>query len=211
MKALIATLGFDEKFCYRAIIRHGISEGDKIVLLTANVVDRVQKAYEWVKSFIATYGSIDIELIEINARDFTAGVMDVIKVLESLNDYKLIVNLSGGMRILSLIVYAALTLQKFDAEVEVELEDFSDIVAIPKFLFSAPSLIAGLSDEKVNVLKTIIEEGKIEAKKLADRLNKDVTTIRRHLYDLASAGLIEILRRKPLKVRASDFARMVIR
>ncbi len=209
MKALLMTLGFDERFCCRAILRHGIAEGDKIVLLTAGLVDRVKKAYEWIKTFVERSYDVEVKLIEVDVKDFIRGVKDVITVLEELGDYDLIVNLSGGMRALAIIVLIALLIKPIrNLKVEIELEDFSGVVEIPQTLFRLSKL--ELSEEKKDILKMIVN-GYRDVKSLAKATNRDESTVRRHISSLESLGLIEIERKKPLIVKATDLAGLFVR
>ncbi len=200
---LIVTFGFDEKFCYRAIMRNGIGDGDRIILITAGAVEKVLNAYDHVRKFVSTtYNDVKVELIEVNPRDFVSGVLRVLEILRSVEG-RVVVNLSGGMRVLSLMVYAALTLLDKGARIEIELEDFSGVVEISEALVKLPRVLSTLSDEKIKLVKTVKELGEVEAMKLAKILGKDASTVRRHIYELEEASLVEIVSRKPLKVRAS--------
>jgi len=205
--ALVLTLGFDEKFCYRAILRHGISEGDRIILLTAGAEERVRKAFEWIRRFVES-SNISVELVEIDVRDFHSGLIRVLSILRGLDSYRLIVNLSGGMRILSLIVYIALTIAGKDAEVELELEDFSAVVRIPATFITLCTIPPNITDEKLQILNAV-GDGEMSISELARTLNKDVTTVRRHVSALAELGLLDVLKRKPMVVRATPEARIL--
>uniref|UniRef100_A0A7J3TJ28 CRISPR locus-related DNA-binding protein n=1 Tax=Geoglobus ahangari TaxID=113653 RepID=A0A7J3TJ28_9EURY len=208
--ALIITFGFDEKFCYRAIMRNRIKDGDRIILLTAGVVEKVKRAYELVRNFISTtYKNVEVELVELNPRDFVFGVEKVATLIKNLENYEIVVNLSGGMRILSLMVYAALTLIDKDAKVEIELEDFSGVVELPKEIFTLPKVLSKLSSEKIELIRIAKEKWEVSAMKLAEALGKDVTTIRRHIYELERLKLVEIVSRKPLKVRLREIGGLV--
>jgi CRISPR-associated protein Csa3 len=209
--ALIITLGFDERFCYRAILRHGIREGDKIVLITAGLVDKVKKAYEWIKSFVERSYDVEVRLIEINVRDFTNAIKNVIDILKEFEDYRLVINLSGGMRALAVIVIFALMIKPMrNVILEIELEDLSGVVEIPNSLLHIPAVIANLSDEKVEILK-LIAEGLGDVKSLSTKLKKDESTIRRHLSILEELGLIVVEKKKPLKVKTTELASLLLR
>jgi len=209
--ALLLTLGFDEKFCYRAILRHGISEGDKIVLVTAKIVNRVKKAYDWVKTFVNTsYSNVEMKLIELNVEDTIGSIKKVLEILEELEGYHIVINLSGGMRILSFIVLLSLLFKEIrNAVIEIELEDFSGIVRIPVILLTLPSIKEKLGEEKIKILKTI-RDGKNNVKSIAEYLNKDQSTIRRHISSLKKLGLIEYEKRKPLKVKPSKLLDLIL-
>ena len=207
--ALIVTFGFDEKFCYRAILRNEIKDGDRVILLTTGAVEKVERAYELVKRFVSTsYSNVSVELMEINPKNFVSGVARILKVLKELDNHRIIVNLSGGMRVLSLMVFSALTIADKDAKVEIELEDFSGVVELPKGIFTLPRILSKLSGEKLKLVEAVKNE-EMEAMKLAEVLGKDVTTVRRHIYELERIGLIEVVSRKPLKVKASEIAELI--
>nr|WP_048096135.1 CRISPR-associated CARF protein Csa3 [Archaeoglobus fulgidus] len=77
--ALIATLGFDEKFCYRAILRHGIKEGDRVILITTQMVERVAKAYEWIRKLLETsYGDrVEVEVLQVELKSVEKAIREV--------------------------------------------------------------------------------------------------------------------------------------
>lgn len=204
--ALILTLGFDEKFCYRAILRHGIGEGDRIVLITARAEERVRKAFDWIRRFVES-SNASVELVEINVTDFHGSLRRILSILAKLNNYRLIVNLSGGMRILLLIMYIALTIAGKDAEVEIELEDFSAVVRIPQAFVNICSVIQSVTDEKMQILKAVGDRD-VSVSELARILGRDVTTVRRHVSALTKLELLDVLKRKPMIVRATPEAKI---
>ena len=211
-KALILTLGFDEKFCYRAILRHGLKEGDKIILITASLVDKVKEAYEWIKKFIEkSYGrDIGVELIEINVKNLEESFIKIIKKLKELEGYEIILNLSGGMRALLAIVLISLTLYPIrNIKIEIELEDFSGIVEIPQEFFQIKEIGAKLAKERREILLKI-KEGCFDVKSLSKSLKKDESTIRRHIYVLNKLGLVEITRKKPMKIKLSKLGEILL-
>jgi len=206
MKVLILTLGFDEKFCYRAILRHGISEEDKIILITAGLVDKVKKAYEWIKSFVERSYNVEVRLIEVNVRDFVKAIREVMNLLEEFRDYDLIVNLSGGMRALLVITLFALLLRPMEnVRLEIELEDFSGLIEIPQALLLLPEVRSNVGSERMEILR-LIAQGLNDVKSLAEKLKRDESTIRRHISALEELGLVTVEKRKPLKVRTTELA-----
>jgi len=209
--ALILTLGFDEKFCYRAILRHGLKEGDKIVLITAGLVEKVKKAYEWIKSFAERSYDIEVRLIQINVRNFTEAISKVTALLDELRDYNVIVNLSGGMRALVIIVLLALMIKPMrNLKLEIELEDFSGLIEISNNLLRIHEIKQILTEEKVEILSLIVQ-GKGSVKTISEILKKDASTIRRHISDLERFGLITVEKRKPLEVKATELAKLILK
>ena len=208
--ALILTLGFDEKFCYRAILRHGIKEGDKIILITAGLVEKVKKAYEWIKAFVERSYDVEVRLIQIDVKDFTKAIREVMHILGEFKDYNLIVNLSGGMRALAVIMLLALMIKPIrNVKLEIELEDFSGLIEIPQHLLRIHEIRQNLTDEKIEILK-LIAQGLKDVKSLSKALKKDVSTIRRHISSLEELGLVEIEKRKPLKVKTTELANLIL-
>jgi len=208
--ALILTLGFDEKFCFRALLRHEIKEGDEIVLITAGLVDKVKKAYEWIKTVVERSYDVKIKLIEIDVKNLMKAILDVVNLLDEYKDWNVIVNLSGGMRILTIIMLFALTIKSMrHIKVEIELEDLSALIEIPTQLFVVGDVKSKLTNEKIEILKLISQFE--EVKKIVEVLGKDASTIRRHIASLVEMGLVNVEKRKPLKVKLTDFGELILK
>ncbi|HIP58771.1 MAG TPA: CRISPR locus-related DNA-binding protein [Archaeoglobus profundus] len=208
--ALILTLGFDERFCFRALLRHEIKEGDEIVLITAGLVDKVKKAYEWIKTVVERSYDVKIKLIEIDVKNLMKAILDVVNLLDEYKDWNVIVNLSGGMRILTIIMLFALTIKSMrHIKVEIELEDLSALIEIPTQLFVVGDVKSKLTNEKIEILKLISQFE--EVKKIVEVLGKDASTIRRHIASLVEMGLVNVEKRKPLKVKLTDFGELILK
>ena len=207
--ALLSTIGFDEKFCYRAILRHGIKEGDVVVLITGRIVDRVQKACEWVQQLLRTsYGEkTKVEIVELDVNNVVGSIKTVSSKIEELEGYDVIVNLSGGMRALIIIVLLACIKSSKPVKVEIETEDFESLIGIPEKLLSLVKTPIG--EDKMEVLRAIAS-GCREAGKIAGKLGKDASTIRRHIASLEKMGLVEVEKRKPMVVRLTEMAGLVL-
>ena len=207
--ALLSTIGFDEKFCYRAILRHGIKEGDVVVLITGRIVDRVQKACEWVQQLLRTsYGEkTKVEIVELDVNNVVGSIKTVSSKIEELEGYDVIVNLSGGMRALIIIVLLACIKSSKPVKVEIETEDFESLIEIPEKLLSLVKTPIG--EDKMEVLR-VIASGCREAGKIAGKLGKDASTIRRHIAALEKMGLVEVEKRKPMVVRLTEMAGLVL-
>ncbi len=209
-RAFILTLGFDERFCYRAILRHGIADGDKIVLITAGIVEKVRKAYEWIRTFVERSYDVEVRLVEVNVKDLLKAIGDVIDLLDEFEDYSLVINLSGGMRALAVTVLFALLMKpKRNVKLEIELEDLSGVVEIPTSLIRMCKIKESLTDERRRVLRSIAEGNK-DTRSLAKALGKDVSTIRRHISALEELGLVRVMRRKPLEVTITKLAELIM-
>jgi len=114
------------------------------------------------------------------------------------------------MRALTLTVLFALLLRPVEnVKVEVELEDFSGLVEIPQTLLFLPGIRAFISDERFKILK-LISQGINDVKSIAERIHKDESTVRRHISALKDLGLIDIEKKKPLKVKVTELADLII-
>ena len=210
-RVIITTLGFEEKFTVRSITRHGLDRGDKIVLITGPRVERSEKALSFIKEFISKYyqSEVSISVRNIPIHDIYTAVSEVKQVLmeEVKEADRVMVNLSGGMRILIIAVILALTLLNIqNLMLEVETEDSSALITIPSELLHLPRVEGG----KLEVLRILIKSSKpMSVNQIAQILNRDESTIRRHLLKLRKLGLIEVRKAKPLVVKALPIASLL--
>lgn len=190
-------------------MRHGLDKGDRIILFTGPLVERSAKAVELVKDFISKYfpSEVALRVCEVPIQDFYDAVATVKKALrkEVVNARKVIANLSGGMKIVSMAVLISLAiLQPAHLLVEVEAEDSSHIINIPLRLLNLPRV----EGARLEVLRKLIEMGgRGGVKELARELAKDESTIRRYLLWLKKAGLIEVKRLKPQIIEVTPIAK----
>ncbi|OYT47987.1 MAG: hypothetical protein B6U85_03915 [Desulfurococcales archaeon ex4484_42] len=214
-KVVLLTLGFEEKFAVRALVRRGLEVGDLVVLITGPIIDKVAKAINYVKEFLKYFEGIDIQVFEVSeVHEFTQAISKIKGLIKELLDkYEyMIINLSNGMRALVVEVLMATTLLPRELKeriiVELDTEDGKAIVEIPKDLITIinpPNL-----GVKEDIIKVIIEEGgEADIYTIAQKLGKDETTIRRQLETLKDLRLIELAYR-PLRARIKPIAKAVI-
>ena len=127
---------------------------------------------------------------------------------------RVIVNMSGGMRALVLATFCATMLAEKELrdkelKVELELEDSSAIVEVPRELFKAMRTITQLSPEKFKILQRL-SIGEATVSELAKELGRDVSTIRRHILDLKKAGLTKVSKGRPYKVKITKEAELLL-
>ena len=209
-KLFIFTLGFEEKFAMRMITAHGLDQGDKLLFITGPMVEKTKRTIDFIKGFIEKYflGQVQMEIMEIKSLESFIGIVSKIysKITNEEKNYdRIIVNLSGGMRILVLATYTAIILATLNrkilekTKIELETEDLSVKLTIPNILIKVQELIK-LSKEKLEILKCLIEREKT-VKELAEELHKDETTIRRHLIDLVEIGVVKKIEERPTKYK----------
>lgn len=118
---LIFTLGFDEKFALRGILRDGVSQNDAIYLLSADFDDpRVEKAFISLKEIVnKAFPCLKIEKVQVQIEDFSVSVLRLRRLFRDLTGHRIILNLSGGKRILSLILMTAVLSLNLDVDIEI--------------------------------------------------------------------------------------------
>jgi len=153
---------------------------------------------------------VEVKLIEVDVKNLMKAILDVVKILDEYKDWNVIVNLSGGMRILTIIMLFALTIKPMrHIKVEIELEDLSALIEIPIQLFAVGDVKSKLTNEKIEILKLISRFE--EVKEIVKVLGKDASTIRRHIASLVEMGLVSVEKRKPLKVKLTDFGELILK
>jgi len=213
-RALFITLGFEEKFAVRALTRHGLDKGDKITLVTGPRIDKVDKAINFISDFILKYygGEVDLHVEEVSVHDIYAAISLLRRILtdRSRGADQVIVNLSGGMRVLIVAFIIALGLINLpNLIVEIETEDSSTLIQIPTQIIKVWRHQVGV--EKTEILKILVSRGDyMSSREIARLTGKDESTIRRHLSKLREIGLVEAKRFKPLLVKASPTATIFI-
>jgi len=214
-KAVLLTLGFEEKFAVRALVRRGLEVGDLVVLVTGPIIDKVAKAINYVKEFLKYFEGVNVQVFEVSeVHEFTEAVPKIKKLIKELLDrYDFIVaNLSGGMRALIIEVLTSIILLPKELKsrviVELDTEDSKATIEIPKelnIIINPPEL-----GVKEDIIKVIVDEGgEADIYTIARRLEKDESTIRRQLEVLRELGLIELTYR-PLRAKVKPIAKLII-
>ncbi|RLE80834.1 MAG: hypothetical protein DRJ52_05510 [Thermoprotei archaeon] len=206
-KALFITLGFDEKFAIRALMRHKLEEGDTLVVLTAKpIIDRVEKALSSIKGFITSYSKgVRVKIVEVPVREVVEAVALVKETLEKYSGHQIILNVSGGMRALVVEMCIGAALSSVGFKLELETEDSSAYLEFPTELLRVHRILYSMTDTKKSILQTILEKNSpVTVRELAEELGRDPSTLRRHLYKLIELGFVRVVKRKPLTVEASS-------
>lgn len=189
MKTFVATLGWTEWPVASAIIKHGLSRGDKVVLLSPEKKDdRSRTAINEVKSFVSRFAPyVEVSEISIPVHSPVDAISSIARlVVRESRGKDLIVNLSGGMRILVLETLLALMLTRVENLVlELQTEDKVDL-QLPLLWRPAKDL----SPEARSILKVLKERGSISLSNLARALRISLTTAYRLSKHLENIGVI---------------------
>lgn len=121
-KSIIVTFGWTEYPVIGSIVRHGLESEDKVILLIpADKDERAEKAMDDLKAFIRNIPGVKLVEERVDISDFLGAVIRIKTILEKCEN-PIIMNLSGGMRILVLAAYLASLFTK-NVEVEIESEN----------------------------------------------------------------------------------------
>jgi len=185
----IITLGFDEKFAIRFLLRHGIKREDKVLIILPDDLNNNQKVQNALNNILSLLDNLvkkeNISILEVNVKDSVLTSVKKIKqkILES-GENSIYANLSGGMRVLVLLVVSALLLLKnLDVRVEVEFENFEGYTEIPIKAFLVPE-----NDRWVKILKSIYNGCGI--RETAKNLGLSPATVSREVKKLQELGLV---------------------
>jgi len=189
MKTFIATLGWTEWPVASAIIKHGLSKGDKILLLTPEKKDnRSRVAISEVKNFVSKFASsVEVSEFPVPIHDPAESIIVLAKLIgkEAKEGRNLIVNLSGGMRILVLETVLALSLLNVENLVlELQTEDKVEL-RLPR-TWEVPQ---EFSEPEARALK-ILGEKAASLSDLAKMLRVSVATAYRVVRDLEARGAV---------------------
>jgi len=195
MKVLVLTLGFDERFAIRAMMRTGVGSGDRIVIFIVEPLE--EKAYrclQIIKEFLSKYVQ-DVELIvsSVDVRKFESAVSKIKSELKkAVKDAdEVILNLSGGMRASILETLTAALLLRFECKVEVELEDLTGVVSFPIKLLRPIRLSRG---ELEILLKLLETKNWISLSDISKVYKIPKSTAHKRLRRLIEVGLVEMRR-----------------
>lgn len=210
----MATIGFEEKFALRALIRVGLEPKDAIIILTGPLVEKTVKAIDTLRKFLDYIPSIELDIHEVeDVHYFVSAVYTIKRLLAKLaNEYdKVYLILSGGMRALILEVFTAYLLlpRELTRKVSVELdtEDLKGTISIPQGL---PTLLLPVYlGAKYEVLKVVVKNNGATIDELVKTTGRDSSTIRKYLNFLEGLGLITV-KRRPLRAMPTDLARLMV-
>ncbi len=194
---LVVTLGFEEKYALRALMRSSLGRGDRfIIILPDDKHPRREKAYNFIVEEIVkkVFPELEVERVEVNVRDFYGAIHRIRELLKGLKG-KIVLNVSGGLKILILeVLAAASSLGLEDAEVEIEDIDSEDIDVREAPFVRAPLKVmypVKLDDSDLEILRKAREKGELTLKEATEEFGAPKATLWRRLNRLVEHGLLE--------------------
>lgn len=206
-RTIILTLGFDEKFAIRALMRAAPLKGDKVVVFVPAFRDnRADEALNSLKKFCSTIGVTMLETREVPVTELESAIATIYRTLlqELKEGRRLCFNLSGGMRALILeTLAAALAAAKSapDTKIEVELENLTGKVdfTLRHFALSPPG---SLDLDILTCIKGLEAAGQPASlssilSMIVSRMGEKIprSTLYRRLTSLVEQGYLKLERR----------------
>jgi CRISPR locus-related DNA-binding protein len=192
-KTLFITFGWTEAPVISSILRYGLSEGDKIVVVLPEQRDeRSQAALRDLKSFVLGYAkNIEINEMYISLEDPVDSITRLKNAIESERGKKCIVNLSGGMRAIVILTYlATLFAEHPEITIELETEDRRKVIELPEIRPEDLREFRELPSLAKEIIKHLLS-GPIEAPILRKKLKLPPSSFHNIQMKLVQMGYIE--------------------
>jgi CRISPR-associated protein Csa3 len=187
VRVLVTTIGFDERFVVRALIRYLENIDHFIGILSTPIEQRALQAISNIKSFIEKYvvdsgKKLTYEFVEIDVADPYEAIARLKRIFTPNDEY--IVNLSGGMRALTIITFIAFIISRARGEIEIELENLQGRISIdPKIITAGP-----LNSDEEKIVNTIKKLGRATYRDMMKETGIPRATLFKHLSSLRSRG-----------------------
>ncbi|MEM1941003.1 MAG: CRISPR-associated CARF protein Csa3 [Candidatus Caldarchaeum sp.] len=193
-KTIMVTLGYTEWPVVSSLVKHGLESGDRIVTIVPLKSDaRSAAAIQEIRNFLSKFSpGVSLEVLTVDVIKFEQAVATVLKRLfkEKKEGRNVIVNLSGGMRILILETYTALLLSGSAAVSEIVTEDKQEL-ALPSL--STVSVLSLLKESDLRVLEAAKNSESVVA--LAKTARLPLATAYRRVVALEKMGLLATVKR----------------
>jgi CRISPR-associated protein Csa3 len=205
---IAVTFGFDEKFAIRALMRHPPSDRTRVVVLLPEEGqdERVERGLSVLNDFVKRYVNEEgVELVKVPVGDFHGSVLTLARAFRSWAERPIILNLSGGMRLLVVEALCAALISRVPMAVEVESEDGKALAAFSTDDLSIPEI-----DEVDRQIIKWLASGDKTLGSLSERLGISKATVWRRLRRLERAGMVKLSkgRRREIAVELTERGRI---
>ncbi|MCD6105834.1 MAG: CRISPR locus-related DNA-binding protein [Thermoplasmata archaeon] len=216
-KLIVLTIGFDEKYGLKALLRKGITIEDKVlVLVHENPGSGVKASIDELKEVLAKAlgNEVTMDVIEVPIWDFFKASMVITEAIkERLEEgAKVRAALSSGSRALILeTIFSLIMLGDAVEEVEADTEDGRAVIIFPKGVLRPPQV-----DETDIEILSFLFEGDKDTNELQRLMSAKrpfpKSTLFKRLIILRDKGLVEIKKRgKPSIWTITDVGRIYYR
>ncbi len=188
-RSYVFTLGFHEDYIERRLHQTSAKPDDVVVLFTGKpAIGGVKRAFESLRARSLSIGLPEPKLIELEYEEPSKALYQAKQVINALPE-PIIADLSGGMRVIVIIVYTALLLEGKHFELYMQPEGSMHMhLHIPRGIIHC--IRNPLSKEKMEILKIIMENPGITVKELAQTVGRKEKTIINHMIELKKLNLV---------------------
>jgi CRISPR locus-related DNA-binding protein len=190
----------DEKFAVKALLRHHSERTKVVVVVPEGIQDErgLSVLNDFVKRYVNEEG---VELMKVPIGDFHGSVLTLARAFRSWAERPIILNLSGGMRLLGVEALCAALISRVPMTIEVESEDGKALVAFSTDDLSFPEI-----DEVDRQIMESLARGVRTLDSLSERLGISKPTVWRRLRRLERAGMVRLSkgRRREIAVNLTE-------
>ncbi len=212
MNGYIITLGYDERFAIRFLMRHEIKQEDCIIIITTRGYKEDEKAISALQSLISIVRD-SVSNFEIYDIDYSnkRPLKEMMRLFDFLvkkcgKCQEIKACISGGMR--AVIVMAFIALQRLSREygktvwIEIDFENLSGFIEFP-----LTPLVFPKDMRFINILKVLTLSGKKPTVRLVSQeTGLSLATVYREMKKMKELGLLdEKFRPTPLGLAYLDF------
>jgi len=187
---IVFTFGFDEKFAIRSLLRRSVGGNDEVVvLIPSNRPDeRSEKALAALDDFVSRYvNGKGVKKYEIEIDNLYVAVPRIAGLFRSWAKRPIILNLSGGMRLLIIETLIAAIYCGIPIRVELETEDGKTFAEFETHHLH-PVQLDWLD---VEIMK-ILEGNRMSLRVIAEALRVSRPTAWRHIKKLSESGFVKL-------------------
>jgi len=183
------TVGFEEKYIIRSLVDRGLRDIDLIILVSnVNPPEKTLKAIDMVRLTMKNLGYPQpmVHYIDISNVYKAIGTMKQL-LKEKCVNRKLIINISGGMKILSYIIISSVIQLDLKSEVEVLREDMEVRYVFPIEVFKGYDI--DFTDITILNIVNRLQNPRITDIAIKSGLSK--ATVSRRIVKLEELGLVK--------------------
>ena len=180
-KTFVASLGFDPSSIIRLIGERGLSEGDRIVLVTSAVHHpRAESALRSVEDLVNRINpKVEVEVLRLDEKAFVENIVALTKLVESSENP--VVDVSGGPKMIAFSLFLAACFSGRVGAVYMTTETTGERIEVPTIAVPRHAL----SDRQAEVLSLL----PARVSELSRRLGLSKSTVSKVLSSLESKGL----------------------
>lgn len=189
----VITLGFSPELSLSTLIEEGMKSGDECIYIVPSEKNpRSTLAQNQVETQLSQLRMVGImlewEFLGVSSQDLVSAAKKILcKLWEHKGDH-LIIDISGGMRILGLATYIAASYLPKSPKVFLRSESTKEKIPLP--LHGLP---LQLEENQLRLLQVIQKMPDTRRVELAKELNKDPSTISRTIPTLEKYRLVETI------------------